>query len=160
MKALRLGIASVLLIFLLAPVRSYDSVYAPASGGFAVEQKLKSMVVSVDFENATIEEATQALTNMSRGLDPKHQGIGFVIQPEALGASRSITLKLENVPLGETLRYVCELSGLRYRVDERFVSILPHGSDVGLVKRNFHVDPSFVQVSSQAGLIPPVQTSP
>jgi len=61
MNALRLGLVVASLLCLFAPLRSDDSVYAPASGGFAVEHKLKSMVVSVDFNDATIEEATQAL---------------------------------------------------------------------------------------------------
>ena len=158
MKAFPLGLVVALIVFLFAPVRGDDSVYAPASGGFAVEQKLKSLVVSVDFENATIEEATNALTVMSRELDPDHKGVGFVLQPEAITAGRPITLRLDKVPLGETLRYVCELANVRYRVDEHFVSILPHASDVGLVKRTFHVDPSFVETVSGAGVIPPITT--
>jgi hypothetical protein len=97
---------------------------------------------------------------MSRQLDPEHKGVGFVLQPEAIAAGRPITLKLDNVPLNETLRYVCELSGLRYRVDEHFVSILPHPGDVGLVKRTFHVDPNFVESASGAGAIPAPQMSP
>jgi hypothetical protein len=159
MNALRLGLGVASLLFLFAPLRSDDSVYAPASGGFAVEHKLKSMVVSVDFRDATIEEATEALTVMSRQLDPTHKGVEFVLEPEAITAGHHVTMKLENVPLGETLRYVCELSGVRYRVDERFVSILPHGSDVGLVKRTFHVDPSFVENVQHVGTIP-AQISP
>jgi hypothetical protein len=160
MKAFPLRLVAASILFLFAPLRGDDSVYAPASGGFAVEQKLKAMVVSVDFNNASIVQATEALTEMSRELDPTHKGVGFVLQPEAVTAGRPITLKLDNVPLGETLRYVCELSGLRYRVDEHFVSILPHGTDVGLVKRTFHVDPSFVEAAQQAGAIPPSQMSP
>jgi hypothetical protein len=158
MNALRLGLVVASLLFLFAPLRSDDSVYAPASGGFAVEHKLKTMVVSVDFNDATLKESLQALTVMSRGLDPAHKGIELVLEPEAITAGHSVTLHLANVPLGETLRYVCELSGVRYRVDERFVSILPHAGDVGLVKRTFHVDPSFVENVQQA--IPPSQMSP
>jgi len=157
MNMLRLGLVAASILCLFAPLRSDDSVYAPASGGFAVEQKLKSMVVSVDFRDATLEEATNALTVMSRGLDPAHKGVGFVLQPEAVAAGRHVTLKLENVPLGETLRYVCLLSGVQYRVDERFVSILPHASDVGLIKRTFHVDPSFVE--NNHVVIPPSSLS-
>jgi len=158
MNTLRLGLVAVSILCLFAPLRSDDSVYAPASGGFAVEHKLKSMVVSVDFNDATLEEATQALTVMSRQLDPTHKGVEFVLEPGAIAAGRHVTLKLDSVPLGETLRYVCELSGVRYRVDERFVSILPHASDEGLVKRTFHVDPSFVENLQQ--VIPPSAMSP
>jgi len=153
MNTLRLGLVAASIVFLFAPLRSDDSVYAPASGGFAVEHKLKSMVVSVDFNDATLEEATQALTLMSRQLDPTHKGIEFVLEPGAIIAGHHVTLKLDSVPLDVTLRYVCELSGVRYRVDEHFVSILPHGSNEGLVKRTFHVDPSFVESMQHA--IPP-----
>jgi hypothetical protein len=159
MNALRLGLVVASLLFLFAPLRSDDSVYAPASGGFAVEHKLKSMVVSIDFRDATIEEATQALTRMSCQLDPTHKGIGFILQPEVLAASKPVTLKLDQVPLGETLRYVCLLSGVRYRVEEYGITILPHASSEGLVKRTFHVDPSFVESAQNVGVIP-AQISP
>src|SRR5580658_6610338 len=103
MKAFLFGLVVASILFLFALVRGDDSVYALASGGFAVEQKLKTMVVSVDFNNATIAQATEALTVMSRELDPDHKGVGFVLQPEAVTAGRPITLRLDNVPLGETL---------------------------------------------------------
>lgn len=159
MNALRLGLVVASLLFLFAPLRSDDSVYAPASGGFAVEHKLKSMVVSIDFRDATIEEATQALTNMSRQLDPTHKGVQFSIEPEASAQGRPITLKLDKVPLGETLRYVCELSGVHYKVTEYFVDITPHWVGQELVKRTFHVDPSFVENAQNIGVIP-AQISP
>jgi len=120
-----------------------------------MDRKLKSMVVSIDFTNANIDQAIQALAALSKQRDPDHKGINFLIQPEASTSAKPITLKLDNVPLGVALHYVCELGGVHYKIDNYFVVIAPM-SVVGdeLVKRTFRVDPSFVEAASSAGVIP------
>ncbi len=57
-----------------------------------------------------------------------------------------ITLFLRNVTLWDALRYVTEISGLRFRVDEHAVVILPAGTPDGpIVTRLYPVQPSFYQ---------------
>jgi hypothetical protein len=155
--------ATVAFAFLLHAGARADDAAAPAQDpALAIEQKLKTEFVSVDFTNATIEQVTEALAIKSRELDYGHRGVQFLIQPEAASVAGPVTLKLDNVPLGVALHYACELAFLRYKVDEHCVYIIPKyttdGGDV--VKRTFHVDPSFFEYLSSTGVIPAPQASP
>ena len=116
------------------------------------------IVVSIDFTKANINEAVEALSALSKEIDPDHQGINFVVQPDAAASAQPITLKLDKVPLGETLRYVCELGGVHYKIGDRFVTIAPVQAGPELVKRIYNVDPSFVESAANAGIIPMRQT--
>ena len=147
------GVGLILLAF--APVRGDDNASGRQSRAIAIEQRLKSTFVSIDFTTANIDQAIRALAALSKQRDPDHKGINFLIQPEASTSAKPITLKLDNVPLGVALHYVCELGSVHYKIDDYFVVIAPT-SVVGddLVKRTFHVDPSFVEAASNAGVIP------
>jgi general secretion pathway protein D len=82
---------------------------------FDIDQKLKSIFLSLDFTNVSIEEATDYLYAKSKELDePSHKGIPFIIQPDASSSAKPITLSLNNVPVGEALRYVCQLANVKY----------------------------------------------
>ncbi len=67
---------------------------------FSLEEDLKNIYLSLDFNNATIEEATNFLSVESKRLDPNHKGVNFIIQPEASSSAKPVTLTLNNVPLG------------------------------------------------------------
>ena len=153
MKSFRRGYLTGigLLVITFAPSRG-DDVIDPSSSPFRTLQKLKTIFVSVDFKNANLEEAVQALAVLSKKSDPNHTGIGFVIQPEAPVVAKPITLKLDNVPVGVALRYVCDLGYVKYHFVDRLVSISPEWSGgCGIDRRTFHVDPSFVGLSSNSG---------
>jgi hypothetical protein len=69
----------------------------PTSGASAadsnLDQKLKSISLSLDFNNAEIGEATDFLTVESKRLDPEHEGVSFVIQSQASKSAKPVTLK-------------------------------------------------------------------
>ncbi|MFQ7534351.1 MAG: hypothetical protein ACLRPT_04000 [Akkermansia muciniphila] len=53
-------------------------------------------------------------------------------------------LKLTNVPMLEVLRFICSNAGLRQKVEDYAVTILPAGgNDVDLYQRTFSVPPGF-----------------
>ena len=54
--------------------------------------------MSLEFTNATIEEATNFLSVESKRLDPEHKGVNFVIQPEASTTAKPVSITLNNVP--------------------------------------------------------------
>ena len=153
MTLLRLGMgAAVGLMILSISLMRGDETTSPYR---PIDQKLKSIVVSIDFTNATIDQAIKALADLSKQQDPERKGVGFIIQPEVPGSTKPITLKLDSVPVGVCLHYVCELAYARYKIDERMVSIVPfYGGGEGLVQRTFHVDPDFVKSVSNAGVMP------
>ncbi|MEM9478128.1 MAG: Amuc_1098 family type IV pilus outer membrane protein [Verrucomicrobiota bacterium] len=115
-------------------------------------RKLNETTLNVDFEEATLEEAVDFLRRKSAEEDPIEpgKGIGIVIQ-NTLGQDGSvaggnpITLKLENVPLLQVLRYVTEISDMKYKVEPFAVVIVPQwdtGTD--LFMREFRVPPTFL----------------
>jgi general secretion pathway protein D len=121
---------------------------------FGLDQKLKNIYLSLDFNNATIEEATNFLSVESNRLDPDHKGVNFVIQPEASTTAKPVSITLNNVPLGEALRYVCQLANVKYKVQDYAISIVPFSQSTDdLVSRTFIVQPNFVAPPSAVGTI-------
>ena len=121
---------------------------------FGLDQKLKNIYLSLDFNNATIEEATNFLSVESSRLDPDHKGVNFVIEPLASTTAKPVTLTLNNVPLGEALRYVCQLANVKYKVQDYAISIVPFTQSTDdLVSRTFIVQPNFVAPPAAAGAI-------
>jgi hypothetical protein len=95
-----------------------------------IQQKLEKIIFpTVQFQNATIQQALEYLRVKSRDLDttsddPAQKGVSFVVRMD--GATPApISLSLKNVPLLEALRYCTELSGLKYRVEAYAVVVAP-----------------------------------
>jgi general secretion pathway protein D len=124
------------------------------STSFGLDQKLKDIYLSLDFNNATIEEATNFLSIESKRLDPDHKGVNFIIQPEASTSAKPVSITLNNVPLGEALRYVCQLANVKYKVQDYAISIVPFSQNTDdLISRTFIVQPNFVAPPSGTGTI-------
>ena len=113
---------------------------------FDLDQKLKSIFLSVNLANNTIEEAADILSTESKRLDVQdHKGVNFIIDPNAATSAKPISLTLNNVPLGEALRYVCQIAGVKYKVQDYAISIVPFNANVDeLISRTFIVQPNFV----------------
>jgi general secretion pathway protein D len=144
------------------PINNRDAGPNPQEGqpaltrqtNFGLDQKLKNIYLSLDFNNATIEEATNFLSVESTRLDPDHKGVNFVIQPEASTTAKPVSLTLNNVPLGEALRYVCQLANVKFKVQDYAISIVPFTQNTDdLVRRTFIVQPNFVAPPTAAGTI-------
>lgn len=66
-------------------------------------------------------------------------------------ADTKITLSLSNVPLIEALRYLTELSGLKYKVEPFAVSIVPITENTDeLLTKEYRVPPGFIPSNSGA----------
>lgn len=123
------------------------------SGSESITERLRSMTVpKVEFDGASLEEVVELLRVRSRDLDPQGKGISFVLSvpPEARG--KSVSLNLVNVPMEEVLRYVSDMCGVTYKVDEHaviFVSLSERNNT--MISRSFRVPPDFIQSSPGAG---------
>ena len=95
------------------------------SGSALIQNKLQTITLSLDFSNATIAEATEFLNVKSKELAPDKKGINFVISPDAASSAKTITLNLNNVSMGEALRYICQLAGVQYKVQDDAIEIVP-----------------------------------
>ncbi len=91
-----------------------------------VSEKLSSIILgSINFTDVPIQAVVRFLNAESKRLDPTGAGVNI-----ALGMSDQdllnvplVTMALENLPLREVIRYLCQSTNLRYRVDERVLTI-------------------------------------
>lgn len=124
------------------------------ASNFAITQKLNSIIIpSVDFNEARITDVASFLSTRTRELDPDGIGISFLLRNEAVAAgSAPVTLRLANVPAGEVLRYAANLAGVKFRVEEFAVFIVPlaEPDNTVLITREFPVRPSFFDVAPTA----------
>ncbi len=115
--------------------------------------KLKNIIIpEVDFNEATIEDAANFLTSKTRELDQAESGGGipFIVKDEAVSQSRPFNLRLKNVPAGEVLRYASNLAGVKFKIAEYAIFIVPitTADDETVITRSFPVTPSFWDVSA------------
>ncbi len=137
----------------------------------AIRQKLREIIIPrVEFEEATIHQVVGYLQRQSRELDPDDEGVNFVLnladdpdaaprlerrpdrddfddfddfdEPEEVQDIGALTLNMENVPLGDVIRFVAMSAGLHYVIDPRAVIIsdreLPAGE---MYTRFFSITP-------------------
>ena len=91
----------------------------------SIIQKYKGITFSVEFNGATLEQALNFLQSETKRLDPDHQGINFVVQPEALKAAQPITLSLNDVPLGQMLEILTQVSNTSFVAKADTIEFVP-----------------------------------
>jgi hypothetical protein len=131
-----------------------------AAGVAFITEKLRRIIIPrIDFEDTSIEEAIDFLrlraTELdSLELDPSRKGISFVIRrPRGAsgagtgsdpGSLRIRELKLRNVPVLEALKYICDQTKLRFKVDDYAITLTPQTeTEEDLFTRTFQVPPDF-----------------
>ena len=131
-----------------------------SSGTPYILEKLRNIVIpSIDFQDTSVEEAVDYLLDQARQLDtsepdPTKKGVNFVIRSPRSGGSvlaadpgalRIRELNLRNVPLAQALKYICDQTKLRYKVDDFAVTLVPATeTDEDLFNRVFVVPPDFI----------------
>lgn len=117
------------------------------TGSASITQKLRTIIFpKVEFDGATLDEVVELLRVRSRDLDPEGKGISFVISAPPEARNKPISLTLSEVPMEEVLRYVGEMCGVTYKVDEHaviFLSLSERGN--AMILRSFRVPPDFIQ---------------
>ena len=117
-----------------------------ASPTFQLEQKLKEIrIPQVDFSAADLETIRRALNSLSRQYDsdPAKTGVNFVVSADVT-SSQPVNLRLRDVPLGEVVRYVAQIAGVKSRFSEVGVTFSPLiETRPDLIPREFTVSPSF-----------------
>jgi general secretion pathway protein D len=132
-----------------------------------INDKLQNIIIpSLSFNDMPLENAVRFLAAKSKELDPTGEGVNFVLkakptilpkkaadnrdaEPAAPPPTipRNITLTLSQVPLGDVVRFITNLTNLQFKVDEYAVFILPltESSDV-MQTRTFSVPPGFFNI--------------
>ncbi|WP_184343600.1 M56 family metallopeptidase [Prosthecobacter vanneervenii] len=87
-----------------------------------IQNKLDRIIIpTVRFQEATVEEALEYLRVKSRDMDVTTQasnqrGVNIIFRQDISPSKANITLDLKDVPLGEALRYVVELAGMKMSI--------------------------------------------
>lgn len=117
-----------------------------ASPTFQLEQKLREITIpQVDFSGADLETIRRALNTLSRqyDTDAAKTGVNFVVSAD-VASFQPVSLKLRNVSLGEVVRYVGQIAGVKTRLSEVGVTFSPLvETRPDLIPREFTVSPSF-----------------
>jgi general secretion pathway protein D len=92
----------------------------------ALADKLNNFIIkNIDFTDADISAVVRFLGDESKKLDPEGRGINIILglTDEELQQVPTVTMKFENIPFGELIRYLCQATGLKYRVDSKVLTI-------------------------------------
>src|SRR5262249_59272500 len=67
-----------------------------------------------------------------------------VVAPPTGAANARITVTLDNIPLGEALRYIANQAALKLKVEPYAVSVIPLSEQTNeLITKRYHVPPEF-----------------
>ena len=140
----------------------------------AINRKLNGFIIEkIELPEATLREAVDFLKQKSRDLDtttddPKKRGVNIVLklppaqapdstqgdatapaidQPASAVVTENfkVSLSLRNIPLIEAIRYLTELSGLKYKIEPYAVSLIPITENTDeLLTKEFRVKPNFI----------------
>ena len=144
-----------------------------SSGIAYINEKLRRIIIpNIAFDDITVEEAVDFLRLRAAELDlletdPARKGVNFLIRkPNAAaggdagleapadgaalggggspGSLRIKSLRLTNIPLGQALKYICDATNLRSKVDDFAVTLVPR-TETGneMFTRTFRVPPGF-----------------
>ena len=88
-------------------------------------RKLQSIIIKkVEFEDAKPLAVFKFLRIRSKELDPTGKGVNFVFK-DLREHKTLVTVKLNNIPLSEVIKYVCLTGNLNYKIDAYAVVIMP-----------------------------------
>ncbi len=124
--------------------------------------KIRSIVFpKVDLQGVTLDEVVEYLRIQSRDLDSEKKGVSFVVRAPPEAKAKTVTLNLNNAPLEELLRYITEMTGTAYRIDEFAVNItsLADKSDA-LILKSYRVPPDFMANSAIGDSAPTAPVDP
>jgi len=129
------------------------------SPSFSIENKMRTTIIPrIDFEGADLETIRRALITLSRQYDPEVSkvGVNFVVSSDITDASL-VSLRLRQTSLAEVIKYVCQIAGIKSRVNEIGVTFSPLvETRPDLIPRDFKVSPSFFKGTSEISDISPL----
>lgn len=136
-----------------------------------LRSKLQNTIIPIiDFKNISVDQAIDILNSRARELDtieldPTKKGVGFVLRsPSAVGGSSDEasefagaarpgskiirSLQLRDAPLEIVIKQICDMTKLRYKLENGRVVLLPATDfdDTELYTRSFKVPADLVQL--------------
>ncbi len=112
----------------IPPVDSINADNAPreiSGTRAALYDKLQKIIVDkVEYESSDIQSILEHLAKISKQQDPEKIGVSIIPPSSADLRTRKIQyLELEQMPLLDIIKYVCEIAGLKYKIDDKAVIV-------------------------------------
>lgn len=113
-----------------ASPRSSDGSMDQNPSAYLTKKMEKIIFPTVEFQDATLEEAIEYLRLKSKDLDtmetdPSRKGVNIIIRQGDAPAAALISLDLRNVPMSEALRYICDLAQMKFKVEPYAALVVP-----------------------------------
>ncbi|MEI6081567.1 MAG: Amuc_1098 family type IV pilus outer membrane protein [Verrucomicrobiota bacterium] len=132
-------------------------------GTSAISRKLQEIrLPQLSLTDETVREAVEKLQKKSRVLDttetdPAKKGVNIVLKldpaKEAVDGGTKLNLSLNDLPLGEALKYIASAANLKVKIEPYAVAIVPLSEPTEtLISKQYKVPPGFI--SSSAGSSP------
>jgi general secretion pathway protein D len=139
-------------------------------GTSGISRKLQEIrIPQLSLTDETVREAVDKLQRKSRILDttesdPAKKGVNIVLKldpsKEAADGGTKINLSLNDLPLGEALKYIASAANLKVKVEPYAVAIVPLSEPTEtLISKEYNVPPGFISSSSSSAPAPGAQTS-
>jgi general secretion pathway protein D len=156
-----------------------DALTKDATGTARITNKLNSIIIPrIEFREASVREAVEFLRQEAAENDPGadgHKGVDIVLRLNTLGmrletssvpgsspepnpavasapSDPRITLTLNQIPLGEALRYIASQAGLKMKIEPYAISIIPLSEmSNDLLTKQYRVPPGFITTSLNPG---------
>lgn len=120
----------------------------------ATQRKVESVLVPVlEFRQADFAEVVERLQTQARAADPDGEGVNIIAAVPADAFVPPLTMSLRRVSLLEALRYITEVAGLRFRIDDHAVVITTPEQETTrqrIITRVYPVQPAFLSVIEAA----------
>ncbi len=123
---------------------------APLDHTESIRNKLNRIIIpKIEFRDATLREAVDFLKEKSKELDteepdPSRRGVNIVLMLDVT-FSKGMTLSVSNIPLGEALKYVCELANVKFKIDPYAVIIVPPSMNTDeMITKEYKVAGGFI----------------
>jgi len=132
-------------------------------GTSAISRKLQEIrLPQLSLSDETVREAVEKLQKKSRVLDttetdPAKKGVNIVLKldpaKEAVDGGTKLNLSLNDLPLGEALKYIASAANLKVKIEPYAVAIVPLSEPTEtLISKEYKVPPGFI--SSASGSTP------
>jgi general secretion pathway protein D len=134
-----------------------------------ISRKLQEIKIpQLSLSDESVRDAVELLQKKSRQLDttetdPSKKGVNIVLKldpaKEAIDGGTKINLSLNDLPLGEALKYIASAANLKVKIEPYAVAIVPLSEPTEtLISKEYKVPPSFI--STPATSTPAAGTLP
>ena len=110
-------------------------------------EKLESLIIDkIEFEEATVPSVIAYLKRESQRVDTENIGVSIVLRlnPAMTNSLPRISMVLNDIPIGEVIKYICQATDLKYRIEERAV-IIGDESINDMQRKTFSVRVALIQ---------------